>query len=271
MDALGLLPTSTPTQIPTFTSTLLPTSTTTVTAVPTKTKIPTYTPTPLPTLPGANSFSCIPRVTKRETGTVVGVIDGDTVDVQLEDGQVYRVRYIGMDTPEQGELFYNESTAKNSELVAWQEVILIQDVSETDQYDRLLRYVIVGDTFVNYELVREGFAQPATFPPDVACVDVFKAAQENARKDEIGLWAPTPTPYPTSLPPPPTQAASGGSTEGGDSDSSICSCSGNTYNCGDFSTHNQAQACYNYCISEGRGDIHRLDGDNDGLACESLP
>lgn len=54
--------------------------------------------------------------------------------------------------------------------------------------------------------------------------------------------------------------------------SSVCSCSGDTLNCGDFSTHSQAQACYDYCVSLGQGDVHNIDGnDKDGLACESLP
>jgi len=48
-------------------------------------------------------------------------------------------------------------------------------------------------------------------------------------------------------------------------------CSYDRYNCSDFSTQAAAQACYNYCMSLGYGDIHRLDGDNDGIACESLP
>ena len=51
----------------------------------------------------------------------------------------------------------------------------------------------------------------------------------------------------------------------------VCSCSGDTLNCSDFSTHASAQACFNYCISQGAGDIHKLDGNNDGNACESLP
>lgn len=59
----------------------------------------------------------------------------------------------------------------------------------------------------------------------------------------------------------PTQAPpAGGST---------CSCSGDTYNCTDFSSHSSAQACFNYCVEQGAGDIHRLDQDNDGDACES--
>jgi hypothetical protein len=73
--------------------------------------------------------------------------------------------------------------------------------------------------------------------------------------------APTATPWPTApaiVPTSPPPAA-------------VCDCSGDSYNCSSFSTHRQAQACYNYCISQGRGDIHRLDGDNDGVACENLP
>jgi len=76
--------------------------------------------------------------------------------------------------------------------------------------------------------------------------------------------APTWTPIPTStqfilntLPAPSLTAA--------------CSCSGDLYNCADFQTHASAQACFDYCVSQGRGDIHKLDGNNDGLACESLP
>jgi len=51
-----------------------------------------------------------------------------------------------------------------------------------------------------------------------------------------------------------------------------CSCGGDSLNCGDFSTHNDAQACFDFCMSQGRGDVHKLDGaDGDNLACESLP
>lgn len=52
----------------------------------------------------------------------------------------------------------------------------------------------------------------------------------------------------------------------------VCNCASNVYNCSDFSTHAQAQACYDYCLSLGKGDIHWLDGeDKDGKACETLP
>lgn len=52
----------------------------------------------------------------------------------------------------------------------------------------------------------------------------------------------------------------------------VCECSRDSYyNCGNFSTHQEVQACYSYCISVEAGDVHRLNGDGDGEACESLP
>lgn len=52
--------------------------------------------------------------------------------------------------------------------------------------------------------------------------------------------------------------------------SAVCSCSGDTLNCTDFGSWSSAQACYTYCVSQGAGDIHGLDGNNDGSACDSL-
>jgi endonuclease YncB( thermonuclease family) len=145
-------------------------------------------PETTPTLP-PSSMLCISQNNPRQLATVVGVVDGDTIKVDL-DGETYKVRYIGMDTPEKGRPFFEEATAKNAEMVDGQTVLLVKDVSETDRYDRLLRYVFVGDTFVNFELVNQGYAAAATFPPDVACDDTFHAAEADARSHEKGLWAP---------------------------------------------------------------------------------
>lgn len=74
----------------------------------------------------------------------------------------------------------------------------------------------------------------------------------------------------TSLPPtqpPPTLAPPTNTPP----PAAVCNCSGDLYNCSDFSTHAAAQACFNYCVGQGAGDIHGLDGDGDGDACESLP
>jgi len=43
------------------------------------------------------------------------------------------------------------------------------------------------------------------------------------------------------------------------------------YNCSSFSSQAAAQACYNHCVDVGAGDIHKLDENDNGVACESLP
>jgi micrococcal nuclease len=246
-----------PTLEPTFTS--LPTAT--------DTPVPaTDTPLSPPTSAGGvipiTGASCIPN-NPPQTGRVLDIVDGDTIVVVLDqDGKDYSVRYIGMDTPEDTtriEPFGPEATAVNRELVQGKNVTLIKDVSEADRYGRLLRYVIADGVFVNYELVAQGYANVASFPPDVACITAFQAAEEQAAAWNLGLWGnpPPQTPLPTGAP------SSGAS--------SVCSCSGNLYNCSDFSTHASAQACFDYCNTSGHGDVHRLDGDQDGLACEDLP
>ena len=119
-----------------------------------------------------------------EEAEVTRVIDGDTIEVMIE-GQSFRVRYIGMDTPERGDPFFQEATDANARLVANQTVTMVKDVSETDRYGRLLRYVYLADgTFVNAELVRQGYALVATYPPDVAHQELFVALQQEAREAE---------------------------------------------------------------------------------------
>lgn len=241
--------------------------------LPTNTLPATETAAPLPTATSAYTAlgaSCIPD-NPPQTGKVVEVVDGDTIRVLLdENGLVYSVRYIGMDTPEntsQVEYFGAEAEAKNLELVYGKKATLIKDVSETDQYGRLLRYVIVDNLFINYELVAQGYANTASYPPDIACIPIFQEAEQKASASKLGLWGapPTAAPLPTQVAQP-TQAPSGGGN-------AVCNCSGPDLDCkADFSTHAQAQACYNYCVSQGFGDVFGLDGnDNDGLACESLP
>lgn len=90
-----------------------------------------------------------------------------------------------------------------------QTVRLVKDVSEVDNFNRLLRYVWVGDTFVNDWLIRNGYAYAATFPPDVRYAEQFVAAQQEAMQAGRGLWSecegdPEPTATPTTPPPDPT-------------------------------------------------------------------
>lgn len=134
------------------------------------------------------SVSADPTPMACEWGQVVYIVDGDTIDVVM-DGSNYRVRYIGIDTAEASRPCYEEATAENRSLVGGQTVCLDKDVSETDRYGRLLRYVYVGDLFVNAELVRRGYASAATFPPDVRHADLFRQLEEEARQAGRGCWA----------------------------------------------------------------------------------
>ena len=132
-----------------------------------------------------------------ETAEVVRVIDGDTIEVDL-NGSRYRVRYIGIDTPEtdhpsRGVEFYGpEATARNRQLVEGQTVRMEQDVSATDRFDRLLRYIYVGDQMVNATLIAEGYAVAEAFPPDVKFSDRFEQIQKQAMEDRRGAWATSP-------------------------------------------------------------------------------
>lgn len=242
-----------------------------------------------------------------QSALVTRVIDGDTIDVSL-NGQTYRVRYIGVDTPETVDpgrpvgCYGPEASAFNKSLVEGKTVSLEKDVSETDRYGRLLRYVYVGGTFVNAELVKQGYAQVATYPPDVKHQSLFLQLQQEAQSAGRGLWGassgckgqpspppppaaptatsgampdplpPPPTKTPTLQPPPPpppaptpTQSSGGGGVCGTPYDPD-----GPDRDCSDFSSQAQAQCFFEAAGGPG-SDPHRLDGDNDGIACESLP
>ncbi len=127
---------------------------------------------------------------------VARVIDGDTIE--LEGGR--RVRYIGVDTPESVDrrrgvqCFGREAAEKNRELVEGKTVRLERDVSDRDKFGRMLRYVWVGDTLVNRELVRLGYANAYRHPPDVARADEFREAEREAREANRGLWGACPQP-----------------------------------------------------------------------------
>jgi len=120
-----------------------------------------------------------------DTAQVTRIIDGDTIDVEM-NGVRYRVRYIGMNTPEKDQPCYQEATDANAALLSGKTVTLVKDTSETDVYGRLLRYVYVGDTFVNAELVREGWAENAVYPPDTKYEDTFHQLELQARAANIG-------------------------------------------------------------------------------------
>lgn len=122
------------------------------------------------------------------------VIDGDTI--KLSDGRT--VRYIGIDTPETQhptvgqECFGKEASQKNKELVEGKTVELEKDVSETDRYGRLLRYVWLNGEMINTRLVQEGYAFARSYPPDIAHQETLKIAEQTASSQKLGLWSSCP-------------------------------------------------------------------------------
>lgn len=102
------------------------------------------------------------------------------------------MRYIGIDTPEiypQPEPFGNEAWQANRRLVEGKRVRLERDVSETDKYGRLLRYVYADGVFVNAELVRQGLAWAKAYPPDTKYQDYLEQLETEARESGRGMWA----------------------------------------------------------------------------------
>lgn len=221
----------------------------------------------------------------RVRAEVVRVTDGDTIRVRL-DGREYAVRYIGIDTPEtvdprrDVECFGREASAFNTQMVGGKIVELEKDVSETDRFGRLLRYVYVDGRMVNEELVRNGYATASSYPPDVKHQERFRALEAEARARGVGLWAEgacaaasaSPTVAPVSTPPPtatPTKTPT----------STAAPTTGPASNCD--------PAYPDVCIAPPPPDLdcgdipyrrfrvlppdpHRFDGnDNDGLGCES--
>jgi len=126
-------------------------------------------------------------------GPVVRVVDGDTIHVRI-GARVEKVRYIGVNTPEvhhprKGEEPGGREAAEvNRRLVEGKTVRLELDVQERDRYGRLLAYVWVGDVMVNAELVRLGYAQVMTIPPNVRYQEIFVKLQREAREAGRGLW-----------------------------------------------------------------------------------
>lgn len=144
-----------------------------------------------------------------EIATVTRVIDGDTVEVVIESispgpgagetvvGESYNVRLTGIDTPESVkpgtpvECFAREASAATKALLEGVGVVLVKDVEDTDRYDRLLRYIYIGDEMANARLVTNGYAFAYTYPPNVRHADLFVQLQREAREGDRGLWSPS--------------------------------------------------------------------------------
>src|SRR3954454_19494377 len=128
---------------------------------------------------------------------VVRVVDGDTIVARLASGATERVRLIGIDTPESVkpgtsvQCFALKASAYTKHLLTGRAVRLVEDAEARDRYGRLLAYVYrkPDGLFVNAELVRRGYAQTLTIPPNVRFAERFLALARQARDAGTGLWA----------------------------------------------------------------------------------
>jgi len=185
---------------------------------------------------------------------VTKIIDGDTF--VLESGET--VRLIGIDAPERTDCFSSEATEEIARLILNKGVKLEKDISETDRYQRLLRYVWLDEIFINDYLVRGGFATASDWLPDSKFKEQFRKAEVEAKENNRGLWSTCESggPDSQSYSKPGLEYVDKPGLMGGDKD------------CSDFKTHTEAQAFFE---KAGPFDPHKLDHDNDGIACESLP
>lgn len=137
------------------------------------------------------------------------VIDGVTIEVE-SDGELVQVRYIGVALPDVvGSVAYTAATRANQRLVEGKWVTLIKERSDVNQQGQWVRYVLVEGLFVNHELIRQGFAEANSYPPDISC-DVFLfEAQRLAQAAELGIWALAAIPTRTMIPTVPPAATTG--------------------------------------------------------------
>lgn len=142
-----------------------------------------------------------------QKATVAKNIDGDTIHVNI-NGQIYKLRMIGVDTPETKhprkpvQYFGKEASAFTATALPVGATVWLQkDVSNTDKYGRLLRYVWtkqpatdnpteaeITANMHNAVLVANGYGAPSTYPPDVKYSDLFNRLSQNARNGRWGLW-----------------------------------------------------------------------------------
>lgn len=209
----------------------------------------------------------IPSLCTAWSGKVIHVADGDTITV-LKSGKKVKVRLYGIDTPEKTQWYGQNAKAFTSSQVMGKQVDV--QVIDTDRHGRAVGVVTVGDLVLNKHLVEYGYAWVYYQYCKKAFCFAWAKAEHEAKKAKRGLWknakAVPPWEYRKSKR---KKSSSAGAkkTVGAGSD---CSCSGNRYNCSDFKTHRQAQACHDRCMRVKGRDIHKLDRDRDGRVCEGL-
>ena len=131
----------------------------------------------------APNAPCIPGETEFQTASVIDVVDGDRLRVSI-DGEISTVKYLGIvATPDASEA----TLTVNLGLIG-QTITLVKDVSEIDGDGNLLRYVFSKNAFINQYFLENGLATALNSPPDGSCAQDFRAAEAQARNQEVGTW-----------------------------------------------------------------------------------
>lgn len=122
---------------------------------------------------------------------VTNVIDGDTFEI--DNGEV--VRLIGIDAPEMGKCYGEESQKALARLILDTDVELRKDNIATDRYGRLLRYVYshnanpkVDSIFVNKEMVEKGYARTLYTRDNSKHYLSFAHIENDVEEKERGMW-----------------------------------------------------------------------------------
>jgi micrococcal nuclease len=124
------------------------------------------------------------------------VVDGDTIVVRLQNNTLEKVRIIGMNAPEsvdprrKVECYGKEASVRLTELIQGKTVRLERDDSQQnyDKYGRLLRYVFLDGKNIAESMIADGYAYEYTYRIPYTYQKIFKIAQQEAQKNEAGLW-----------------------------------------------------------------------------------
>lgn len=245
----------------------------------TTTEPTTTSPRPSPT-PTPTATSRGPDTGTEWTVTITQVIDGDTVEAQFPNGETDTLRLLGVDTPESsfGDISPDEyegipeTVAGRDHLYNWGQLatqfatdtlegqtVRIEVDTDADRrgsFGRLLVYIYLDGENFNKRLLTDGYAR--MYDSSFSLRSEFSSAEQNAQAGDVGLWD-FEQPETPETEAPTTQDSSGDDIPPLPPDGD--------YDCSHFDTQDQAQQV----LENTPGDPHRLDGDDDGIACESLP
>lgn len=217
-----------------------------------------------------------PKTTSNDVYTVTRIYDGDTVEA-FQNGETIKVRLACIDAPESDQLPHGPASKNQLSSLLPGQVRL--NAVDQDRYGRLVAEVYTLDgNFINLQMIESGHAVVYDQYLD-SCGDnasILLAAELQAQSSELGVWSdpafvmpwdyrqgvrspdePSGAALPLKPEPPPNSDSA---------TANLPACISGDCDCGDFSRWEQAQNVLN----SSPGDPHGLDGDGDGIACESL-